>query len=262
LWGRIPSGDHHEPQQSPPNYQPHDGGAQFQQGEYKHDEKPMDEPHKEHHWYEDKGKLGLAAIGGGVAAAVLGGGIHHLVKKHEEKEDEEEGRIEWINEARARTEQFYRDGPRGPATWLLAQGKDFPPRAIEVGRDNSSPLYISRVYYDGGKQIGAASGDLEKGAVIGYQHKEHHRDIYEILVGDMHGLHWEPARGKLHVNELGFRPVEGGHENDGSPLYIIRAHYKKGYFPGKASATLDGAYIPVDGTEKNVKEYEVLCYNS
>ncbi|KAG6886259.1 hypothetical protein C0993_006669 [Termitomyces sp. T159_Od127] len=169
------------------------------------DQEKPDGPHKEHHWYEDKGKLGLAAIGGGVAAAVLGGGIHHLIRKHEEKEDEEEGRANWINEARVRTEQFHREGPRGPATWLLIQGKDFPPRALEVGREDSWP-----------------------------------RDIYEILVGDTHGLRWEPARGKLHVNELGFKPVEGGHENDGSPIYIIRANYKGGHYPGKASATLDG----------------------
>ncbi|KAG6862320.1 hypothetical protein C0995_016018 [Termitomyces sp. Mi166 len=101
LWSRISDDDHghsvhqqpeqcHPPiQQSPPTYRQH-GDAQLQ--EYKHEEKPeqdeVDEPHKEHHWYEDKGKLGLAAIGGGVAAAVLGGGIHHLIKKHEEKEDE------------------------------------------------------------------------------------------------------------------------------------------------------------------------------
>ncbi|KAG6832505.1 hypothetical protein H0H87_001430 [Tephrocybe sp. NHM501043] len=237
LWGRIPNqwaGDHqqqpihHEPAhhqtptgQSPPTYQQHhDDGAQLQQGHhYEADHKPEPthtEPEKKH-WYDDKGKLGLA-IGGGITASLLAGGIHHIVKKHGEKEDE----------------------------------------------------------------IGAASAALEKGAVFGYKHKEHHvcvfplmivlpdftdaytyqRDVYEILLGDMRGLRWVRAHGKVNASGLGHPPVEGGHEHDGTPLYIIRAVYGRGYYPGKASATLDGAYIPIDGTEKNIKEYEVLCYNS
>ncbi|KAG6920109.1 hypothetical protein DXG01_010177 [Tephrocybe rancida] len=278
LWGRIPGqsvGDHHEQpahhqqvyqqpptEQSPPTYQHHDDGAQLQQG-YNHqsDQKPQPpshEPEKKTHWYDDKAKLGLA-LGGGIA---LAGGIHHLVKKHEEKEDEEEGRIAWVNEARARTDLYNREGPRGSASWILTQGKNFPAYAITVGEEHSQPLYICRAYHDGGKQVGAASGALKLGAVFGYKHKEHHRDIYEILLGDMHGLRWVPARGKVNVSALGYSPVEGGHEHNGTPLYIIKALYGGGYHPGKASATLDGAYIPIDGTEKNIKEYEVLCYNS
>lgn len=56
----------------------------------------------------------------------------------------------------------------------------------------------------------------------------------------MNGLRWEPAHGKLNVSSLRYRPVEGGHEDDGSPLYIAQALYKSVVYPGKASEKLDG----------------------
>ena len=67
-------------------------------------------------------------------------------------------------------------------------------------------------------------------------------DTYEILLGDMNGLRWVPARGKLDAASLGHRPVEGGRENDGTLLYIAQAEYKGVYHPGKASAKLDGKF--------------------
>ncbi|GLB37266.1 putative protein of unknown function (DUF3421) [Lyophyllum shimeji] len=282
LWGRMSDQDggqqghsqqswsnqqpqNQQPQnQPPPSYQqPQDNGGQLQQGYQYHDQKPTHEEAKPEktHWYDDKSKLALG-IGGGVAAGLLAGGIHHLIHKHEKDEHQEAGHAAWVNEARMRAEQFNRNGPQGPATWLLTQGKDIPRYAIEVGREHSAPLYICRAYWDGGKQVGKASTALEKGAVVGYKHKEHHTDVYEILLGDMNGLRWVPAHGKVNVSALGYRPVEGGHEKDGTPLYVIKAMYDGIYHPGKASATLDGAYIPYGGTEKNIKEYQVLCYNS
>ncbi|RDB25307.1 hypothetical protein Hypma_008057 [Hypsizygus marmoreus] len=163
----------------------------------------------------------------------------------------------WLNDARTRTEHFNRNGPSGPATWVLTQGRNIPQGAIEV----SDGLYICRAYHEGGRQIGKASPRLKKGAAIGYKHDEIDVETYEILLGDMSGLRWVPARGKVNVSSLGHRPVEGGNEDDGSPLYVVQALYKGTVYPGKASEKLDGAYIPYDGTEKNVKEYRVLCYN-
>jgi hypothetical protein len=92
---------------------------------------------------------------------------------------------------------------------------------------------------------------------------------YEILVGDMRGLRWVDSHGRLNLSLLGYAPVEGGRDSDGSPLFVARAHYKDAVHPGKVSEKLNGmqfrslvplfitlppaAIIPYDGTEKEVK---------
>lgn len=63
---------------------------------------------------------------------------------------------------------------------------------------------------------------------------------YEILLGDMRGLKWVQTGNTLNVASLGATPVEGGYENDGTPLYVARAYHNGAKHPGKASAKLDG----------------------
>lgn len=66
-------------------------------------------------------------------------------------------------------------------------------------------------------------------------------DEFEVLVGDMKHLRWVSTSGRLDVENLGCRPVEGGHEKDGTPVYVARAPHKDGTHPGKVSEKLDGA---------------------
>ena len=39
------------------------------------------------------------------------------------------------------------------------------------------------------------------------------------------------------------RPVEGGSERDGTPLYIIQARFQNGVHPGKVSSKLPGKAV-------------------
>ena len=63
-------------------------------------------------------------------------------------------------------------------------------------------------------------------------------DTYEVLVGDRRAVHWVEVNGRLDLNALGARPVEGGHEADGTPLYIAQGHVNNGVHPGKISEKL------------------------
>ncbi|KAK0438699.1 carbohydrate-binding module family 12 protein [Desarmillaria tabescens] len=217
-------------------------------------------------WFDFDGeKKHQLEVGGGlVAGAALLGAGYLAFKGHKKSEEEKKAQTwalqNWLQDAQARTEQYRHNGPRGPAEWILNQGKNIPHNAIVVGREHDWTLYICRAFYEGGIQIGKASDVFKKGAVIGYDDEEIHLDTYEILVGDMRGLRWVDASGRLDVAALGARPVEGGRESDGTPLYIAEAPHKGAVHPGKASSKLDGAVIPYDNHEKTVHNYRVLCY--
>lgn len=103
------------------------------------------------------------------------------------------------------------------------------------------------------------------GAFFGFGHEAVHVKQYEVLVGDSRGVRWVPSSGTFSFEKLGARPVEGGHEDDGTPLVIARARAKEhsgilgiggggkeGLFPGKASPKLSGAYVTVGDKEVKV----------
>ncbi|KAJ6593684.1 carbohydrate-binding module family 12 protein [Mycena capillaripes] len=293
LWGRL---DDHDTGES--NYQSQQHHGHHNDSEKKHHNMPQTQEglpssdstnvhHEERqkHWYDldDNRKKELEIGGGLLAGAALLAGGYAAFKGHEKNEEEKKAQTwalqNWVHDAEARTAQYRQYGPRSPATWILNHGKNIPQEAILVGKEHSWNLYICRAFYNGGVQVGKASDVFQKGAVIGYNNEEIHLGTYEILVGDMNGLRWVDANGPLHVASLGYTPVEGGREDDGTPLYIAEAPHKGAVHPGKASEKLDaeGAYIPYDGGEKCVKvsisflrvprmlkkglqSYRVLCY--
>ncbi|KXN90187.1 hypothetical protein AN958_04677 [Leucoagaricus sp. SymC.cos] len=270
LWGRLQDSHHvgHHQQQQQQQYEQQQYQQSWQQQQQqqppsydygKQEQGPP--PGSDHHknWLEEHKKA--LEIGGGLAAGLglLGAGIGAY--KHHEHQKEERGGFEaWANAARSHANTFYTEGPRGPVTWVYNEGKRIPQGAISTGTEHDWTLYIARCWMDESVQLGKASDVFKEGAVIGYRNDEHHVDKYEILLGDMRGLKWVPTSNHLNVDYLGARPVEGGYENDGTPLYVVRAHHKNAWHPGKASSKLEGAFIPYDGKEKCVKEYEVLCY--
>ncbi|KAJ7874699.1 carbohydrate-binding module family 12 protein [Mycena olivaceomarginata] len=247
LWGRVP--DHERPQQRPYDSEKHNyipptqGGLPSGEGVNVHHEE------RKKHWNDlDDHRKKQLEVGGGLlgGAALLAAG-YAAYKSHEKNEEEKKaqtwGLQNWVHAAEARTQDYRNGAP------------------IVVGREKDWTLYICRAFYDGGLQLGKASPAFQKGAVIGYKGEEVQLPTYELLVGDMNGLRWVNTHGRLNVASLEYQPVEGGEENDGTPLYIAKAHHRSADHPGKASPKLDGAYIPYDGGEECVKSYSVLCYN-
>jgi len=286
LWGRMQDGhggekqggQHHEQQQQQqpqqqqqwqqPQQSQNQGGNQQSQPQNQSQQNEVGKTEVKKHWYDmsDERKQQVE-IGGGLLAGVAAiGAGYYAYKEHENNEEEKKAQTwalsNWLNEARSRSDDYRNNGPRGPAAWVLTEGKNIPNNAILVGEETKHGwrMYSCRAFFDGGVQLGKASDVFKKGGVLGYQREEIHVETYEILVGDMNGLRWVQSHGRLNVGSLGARPVEGGRENDGSPLYIARGYYKDATIPGKCSEKLDGAWVPYDDKEKQLDDYQVLCY--
>ena len=60
--------------------------------------------------------------------------------------------------------------------------------------------------------------------------------------------------------EVPFGAIKGGYDDDGSPLFIIRARYQGGTHLGKMNPSSGKASIPYGGEEIEVVAYEVLVY--
>jgi len=283
LWERVPedSGYHpsyqqpQQPQQPEPWAQPPDpsnAGFNHPQAppppQIDHGDDPI--KHEERHlgWNqlspERKKQL---EVGGGIAAGLGLLAAGYAAYRHHEKSEEEQKAAayaaqNWLGGAQARTESAQAGGITSP-TWCLVRGKEIPPGAVQGGEEQGHPIYVCRSFFEHSLQPGKASSWFKQGAVIGYGSREHHTDTYEVLVADPRSIQWVDVshKGTFNVGKLnGARPVEGGHEADGTPLFIAQGHYHNCVNPGKVREGFGGAFIPYDNDEKEVNEYRVLCY--
>jgi len=265
LWGLV-----HRGYRSDREAEENDSSKQW--NEHKTQQVEISHEDRQKKWYDldDKKKKEVEIGGGLLAGALLLGGGFAAYKHHQKAEEDKKADAwalqNWIHEAQQTTEAYHKNGSQSPVTWVLTHGKRIPPGAIKGGNDQGHTLYIARAFQDGGVIPGKASDWFQKGAVIGYEEKEIQLDTYEILVGNNNKVKWVTVKGSLKVDSLGATPVDGGKENDGTPLYIARAPYGESdpidVHPGKVSEKLGGTLIPYGGTEKKVDEYSVLCYKS
>ena len=54
----------------------------------------------------------------------------------------------WVEQARRRTQAFYRNGPQGPVTWILVEDGRIPEGAIVGGEEEGQPQYICRAFFE------------------------------------------------------------------------------------------------------------------
>ena len=76
---------------------------------------------------------------------------------------------------------------------------------------------------------------------------------FEVLVGDQRAVRWVDCEGCFDPDKCPARPVEGGKEADGTPLFIAQGHYNNAIVPGKCSTHLKAAFVPYAQSEKEVK---------
>ncbi|KAI0704032.1 hypothetical protein C8Q76DRAFT_771462 [Earliella scabrosa] len=266
LWGRLPEEVH---EQQPVS---HGAGGGYSENpsierpsssEHPDQSVPIHEEERKHGWdslSDDRKKQ--IEIGGGLltGAAAIGAG-YFAYKGHKESEEEEEANLwdfdNWLHDAQQRTREYYEGRSRGPVTWILVDGRNIPTNiAIPGGEEHGVPHYICRGFHE----IGKASPDFKTGAIIGYGHKEIHLPQYEVLVGDRHAIRWVAWEGRVDLGMLPGRPVEGGREADGQPLFVAQATHNNAVVPGKCGPHLPGAFIPYANDEKEVGYYRILCY--
>ncbi|KAI8922354.1 hypothetical protein DFJ77DRAFT_446289 [Powellomyces hirtus] len=210
-------------------------------------------------------QLGIA---GGIlgTATAIGLGAFAYDKYNDSKEqaaEDEWGFKNWEADAHRRQGEYLeavkanKDLPK--LTWVLTDANNIPQGAIRGGQESDgTPLYIARAFHEQGVHIGTASANFKDGAHIAYNGKQIEVPKYEILLGYESAVRWVDGQGPLK-NLVG-KPVEGGREPDGTPIYIGQGHLKNSVRPGKVGANYDGCLIAYDNDEEKERNYRYLVY--
>ncbi|RKO91526.1 hypothetical protein BDK51DRAFT_47822 [Blyttiomyces helicus] len=159
--------------------------------------------------------------------------------------------------------------PALAAFWVRIAGPAIIPTALRAGSDvNGSPLYIARAFISGSYQLGKAGPTLPTALFSYAGHEVPARGEYEVLV-PAPGLGWAKSTPSHPIPD---RALPLGVEASGELLYVVRAKAtnagwlraatKESLCPGKTGRHLKGAYLPFDGKECVVAEYEVLVQDN
>lgn len=135
----------------------------------------------------------------------------------------------------------------GSYQWRFIRYGRIPHHAVVGGAENGQVLYVCQARYAGGMHPGkVVAGRCN----ITYGGAEIPLDNFKVLVG--RDLHWAKSK----FGHIPPSVVQGGFEN-GSPLYICRAHYEfRGTHPGKIVA--GACNIGYGGKEVRLDRYRIL----
>lgn len=56
--------------------------------------------------------------------------------------------------------------------------------------------------------------------------------------------------------------IVGGHDQDGTPLYVGRAYHEADHIPAKVLADRKVAYVAYGGQEHAKIQYDILCHGN
>lgn len=124
---------------------------------------------------------------------------------------------------------------------------------MQVGVDqDGTGIYLGRAYHQG-DSIPAKIIPEKNVAYIAWGGEEIIVDNVEVLRRVEYS--WKfGSHGSIPQGAVPF-----GTTSDGETLYAGRANYQGSVTPGKLHPSHGSLYIPFDGKEVAVKEYEVLC---
>jgi Protein of unknown function (DUF3421) len=111
---------------------------------------------------------------------------------------------------------------------------------------------VGRAFHEG-DMVPAKVIPNKQSAFICYGGEEHAKDQIEVLRSG--SFVWEFCKG----GEVAEGAVEIGKTSDGEPLYMGRALHCGTQTPGKVQTSHGCLYIPFNGEEVAIQEYEMLC---
>jgi co-chaperonin GroES (HSP10) len=113
-------------------------------------------------------------------------------------------------------------------------------------------IYVGRAFHEG-DMIPAKVMPDKNSAYVCHGGVEHFKEDFEVLrQGD---FVWEFTSG----GSVPEGAVACGQTSDGEILYVGRAMYQGTQTPGKVQLSHGCLYIPFDGQEVSIQDYEVLC---
>uniref|UniRef100_A0A8D7ZXG2 (northern house mosquito) hypothetical protein n=2 Tax=Culex pipiens TaxID=7175 RepID=A0A8D7ZXG2_CULPI len=132
-------------------------------------------------------------------------------------------------------------------------GGPFPANMVRAGVDaDGSVIYAGRAFHEG-EMIPAKVIPSKNEAYICFGGEEILKEDFEVLrAGD---FVWEFAANGVVPEGA----IKIGATVDGEPLYMGRALHCGTQTPGKVHSSHGCLYIPFDGAEISLPEYEVLC---
>ncbi|XP_052895735.1 uncharacterized protein LOC128302926 [Anopheles moucheti] len=129
----------------------------------------------------------------------------------------------------------------------------FPPNMVRAGVDcDGEVIYVGRAFHEG-DMVPAKVIPTKNVAFVCHGGEEVLKEDFEVL---RYGAFvWEYASNGS-VPETAMRI---GQTTEGEPLYMGRAIYSGSQTPGKVHPSHGCCYLPFDGAEVSVTDYEVLC---
>uniref|UniRef100_A0A453YKA7 Uncharacterized protein n=1 Tax=Anopheles arabiensis TaxID=7173 RepID=A0A453YKA7_ANOAR len=129
----------------------------------------------------------------------------------------------------------------------------FPPNMVRAGVDSDGEvIYVGRAFHEG-DMVPAKVIPTKNVAFVCHGGEEVLKEDFEVL---RYGAFvWEYSSNGS-VPETAMRI---GQTMDGEPLYMGRAIYSGSQTPGKVHPSHGCCYLPFDGAEVSVTDYEVLC---
>uniref|UniRef100_A0A182XP53 Uncharacterized protein n=1 Tax=Anopheles quadriannulatus TaxID=34691 RepID=A0A182XP53_ANOQN len=129
----------------------------------------------------------------------------------------------------------------------------FPPNMVRAGVDSDGEvIYVGRAFHEG-DMVPAKVIPTKNVAFVCHGGEEVLKEDFEVL---RYGAFvWEySSNGSVPETAMKI-----GQTMDGEPLYMGRAIYSGSQTPGKVHPSHGCCYLPFDGAEVSVTDYEVLC---